>query len=80
MGFLVETEYHTSAGRIDLLVKTEKFLYVMELKLNGSAEDAMNQIDEKGYALPFQSDSRILFKIGISFSKVTRNIDRWIIQ
>ena len=52
----------------------------MELKLNGTAEDAFAQIEEKEYALPFATDSRKLFKIGISFSPKTRNIDRWIIS
>lgn len=52
----------------------------IELKLNGSAKDALSQIERKNYALPFASDSRTLFKIGISFSKNTRNIDHWIIN
>ncbi|MDE5877097.1 MAG: ATP-binding protein [Muribaculaceae bacterium] len=80
MGFTVETEYRTSVGRIDLLVKTKRFIYVIELKLNGSAEDAIAQIEEKNYSLPFATDPRTLFKIGISFSKETRNIDSWIIR
>ena len=80
MGFTVETEYRTSAGRIDLLVKTKGYIYVIELKLNGTPEEALAQIDEKRYALPFASDPRTLFKIGISFSKETRNIGRWIIR
>ena len=80
MGFTVTTEYRTSAGRIDLLVKTRDYIYVMELKLNGTAEDALNQIEEREYALPFAADARKLFKIGISFSPNTRNIDRWIIR
>lgn len=80
IGFTVQTEYRTSSGRIDVLVKTRDFIYVIELKLNGSAEDAMAQINRKGYALPFATDSRKLFKIGISFSKKTRNIDEWIVE
>lgn len=80
MGFIVETEYRTSSGRIDLLVRAKGFTYVIELKLNGTAEDALSQIEERQYALPFAKDSRQLFKIGISFSKETRNIDRWIIR
>ena len=79
MGFTVETEYRTSSGRIDLLVKTKGFIYVIELKLNGTAEEALAQIDEKGYATPFANDSRKLYKIGVSFSKETRNIDRWLV-
>lgn len=80
IGFSVETEYRTSAGRIDLLVKTKSFIYVIELKLNGTAEEALAQIDEKGYALPFITDARATFKIGVSFSPKTRNIDRWLIR
>lgn len=80
MGFMVQTEYKTSHGRIDLLVITERFIYVMELKLDGTPEDAIHQIESKGYTIPFHCDRKKLFKIGISFSKTTRNIDRWIIK
>lgn len=79
IGASVETEYHTSQGRIDLLIKTNKYIYIIELKLNGTPEQALRQIDETGYAQPFMSDERRVFKIGISFSPKTRNIDRWII-
>ena len=80
MGYYVDAEYRTSDGRIDLLLKTDDYIYVMELKLNGTAQDAIDQIDAKGYTLPFRTDGRKLFKIGISFSKTTRNIDDWIIE
>lgn len=80
MGFTVGTEYRTSAGRIDLLVKTDRFVYIIELKLNGTAEDAIAQIEERNYALPFAAGPRRIIKIGVYFSKVTRNIDTWIIR
>ncbi len=80
MGFYIDAEYRTSDGRIDLLLKTDGYIYVMELKLNGTARDAIEQIDAKGYTLPFRTDGRKLFKIGISFSQATRNIDGWIIE
>lgn len=80
MGFTVYTEYRTSNGRIDLLVKTNQYIYIIELKLNGTAEEALQQIEEKGYALPFAHEERVVFKIGISFSHKTRNIDHWIIR
>jgi Holliday junction resolvase-like predicted endonuclease len=54
MGFYVKAEYHTSQGRIDLLIETEHFTYVMEFKLNRSAEEALQQINDKSYALPFE--------------------------
>ena len=52
----------------------------MEFKLNGSAEDALRQIDEKRYALPFANDGRKVFKIGVNFSSETRNIERWVVE
>lgn len=51
-------EYHTSQGRIDLVLKTDRYIYVMEFKLNGTAEEALRQIEERQYALPFASDPR----------------------
>ena len=79
VGFYVKAEYHTSEGRIDLVLQTDKFIYVMEFKLNGTAEEALQQINEKHYAQPFLSDTRKLFKIGVNFSAKTRNIERWIV-
>ncbi len=80
IGFYVKAEYHTSNGRIDLVLQTNDFIYIMEFKLNGTAEEALRQIDEKNYAQPFASDSRKLFKIGINFSNETRNIEQWIVE
>ncbi|WP_288187010.1 AAA family ATPase, partial [uncultured Parabacteroides sp.] len=80
VGFYVKAEYHTSEGRVDLVLQTDKFIYVMEFKLDGTAEEALQQIDERHYARPFLSDIRKLFKIGVNFSAKTRNIERWIVQ
>lgn len=80
IGFYVKAEYHTSQGRVDLVLQTDEFIYVMEFKLEGSAEEALNQINEKNYAQPFATDPRKLFKIGINFSSQTRNIERWIVE
>ena len=80
IGFYVKAEYHTSQGRIDLVLQTDEFIYVMEFKLEGSAEEALRQINEKNYAQPFATDPRKLFKIGINFSSQTRNIERWIVE
>lgn len=80
VGFYTQAEYRTSEGRIDLVVKTTDYIYVMEFKLEGSAEEALAQIEEKHYARPFEADPRKLFKIGINFSNKTRNIERWIIE
>ena len=80
VGFYTKVEYHTSHGRIDLVLQTDKFIYIMEFKLDGTAEEALQQINEKRYALPFESDGRKLFKIGINFSAETRNIEKWVIE
>lgn len=79
-GLYTQVEYHTSQGRIDLVLQTKDYVYVMEFKLDGSAEDAMAQIEEKQYALPFAADSRKVYKIGVNFSSQTRNIDRWVVD
>lgn len=77
MGFYTEVEKCTSRGRVDVVIKTQDYIYVMELKLDGSAEEALRQIEEKGYAEPFKEDKRLIFKIGINFSSETRGIEQW---
>ena len=79
VGFYVKVEYHTSEGRVDLVLQTDRFIYVMEFKLNGTAEEALRQINEKQYARPFETDGRKLFKVGVNFSKKSRNIEKWIV-
>lgn len=80
VGFYTQAEYHTSEGRVDLVIRTDQFIYVMEFKLDGTAEEALQQIEEKQYALPFASDPRRLFKVGVNFSNATRNIEKWLVR
>jgi hypothetical protein len=80
MGLYVKAEYHTSEGRIDLVLQTDDYTYVMEFKLDGTAEEALAQINDKNYALPFAVDNRKLLKVGVNFSSKTRNIERWIVE
>ena len=79
VGLYTQVEYHTSNGRIDLVLQTDRYVYIMEFKLNGTAEEALRQIEEKGYALPFAGDDREVLKIGANFSSETRNIERWLV-
>lgn len=79
-GLYTQVEYHTSQGRIDLVLQTADYVYVMEFKLDGSAEEALRQIEEKQYALPFAGDSRKVYKIGVNFSSGTRNIEWWVVR
>jgi hypothetical protein len=80
MGLYVKAEYHTSEGRIDLVLQTEAYTYVMEFKLNGTAEEALAQINEKNYAVPFAASNCKLVKVGVNFSSKTRNIERWVVE
>lgn len=80
LGMNVEVEHHSSRGRLDFVLKTDKFIYVMEFKLDKSAGEALTQIEEKGYALQYAKDPRKLFLIGVNFSSQTNNIDEWIVK
>lgn len=77
LGEYVQVERTTSNGRIDLIIQTKEFIYIFELKVNADADVALRQIDERGYARPFEGDSRKLFKIGVNFSTATRRIEDW---
>lgn len=80
IGINVESEYNTCEGFIDMVIKTNKFIYVIELKVNGTALDAMNQIENKHYTAPFINDQRKLITIGLGFSKQTHQLDSIIIE
>lgn len=73
----VHTERQTSNGRIDLLLENKDYIYVIELKIDATADEALQQIEDVGYARPFTADPRKLFKIGVSFSTKTRRIEEW---
>ncbi len=80
LGFYTQVEYHTSEGRIDMVIKTQDYIYVMEFKLDGTAEEALQQINSRNYALPFANDNRKIVKVGVNFSNVMRNIERWVTE
>lgn len=80
LGFYVQAEYHTSEGRIDLVLQSPQFCYVMEFKLDGTAEEALAQIEDKHYTLPFDTSGRQIIRIGMNFDSSTRNIEKWIIS
>ena len=80
MGFYVQMERHTSRGRMDVTLQTKDYVYILELKVDKSAEEALQQIEDKQYAAPFVTDPCKLFKIGVCFSSEERGIKDWIIQ
>ncbi len=70
-------EKEQSQGRSDCIVETPLYVYIFEFKLDGTADEALKQIEDKGYARPYAADKRKLFKIGASFSSQTGTIDDW---
>ena len=75
--YTVYTEKVQSQGRVDCIVETPQYVYIFEFKLDGTAEEALQQIEEKGYAREYESDKRQVFKIGASFSSETGTIGDW---
>ena len=71
------TEKQNSRGRADIIVETQDYIYIFEFKLDGTAADALKQIDDKGYAEPYAADARKLFRIGVGFSSEKKNIVEW---
>ena len=80
MGFYTNVEYHTAKGRADVVIKTDDYIYVMELKRDSSAEDAMKQIHDKGYAHPFKLDGRKLILVGANFASDMSGLDGVLVE
>lgn len=77
MGQNVRCEVHSSRGRADCIAETRDYVYVFEFKVDRSADEALAQIEEKGYVLPYKADSRTVYKVGANFSSEKRNILEW---
>ena len=80
MGFYTHVEYKTASGRIDLVIETADYIYVLEFKIDRTAREALDQINTKDYLLPFKADGRQLIKIGVNFSSKLRSIEDWLIE
>ena len=80
MGYYVRVEYQTNVGRIDMVIQTDKYIYIIEFKMGRSAKLALNQIKKNGYALPFMSDSRKKFLVGANFSVKLRGMGKYVIE
>lgn len=77
LGQYTDAEVRSACGRADAVVKTADYIYVFEFKLDGSVDEALRQIDDKGYLIPYTADGRQLVKVGVSFDKAKRNIGDW---
>ena len=77
IGVDARPEWHTSQGRIDLVLSMRNYIYIIELKRDGTPDEALEQIEEKDYARQFTGDPRPIINLGITFSTKTRNITAW---
>ncbi len=75
--YTVYIEKAQSEGRVDCVVETPRFVYIFEFKRDGSARDALHQIEEKGYAREYMADGRTVRQIGCNFSSETGTVDGW---
>ena len=80
LGRYVTCEIHQARGRADCIVEARKHVYVFEFKRDGTADEALAQIAEKGYALPFAADQRELHLIGAAFDSESRQLSGWVEQ
>lgn len=80
LGQFVTCEVHTAKGRSDCIVQTNDFVWIFEFKVDRSADEALQQIGEKGYADPFKADQREVLKVGVNFSSDSRNIAEWKVE
>ncbi len=80
IGQYVEAEHRTATGRIDMLIRTPDNLYLFELKLNYTAQDALDQINQKRYYTPFELGNQKVIKVGVNFDDTTRTIRDWLVE
>jgi len=82
VGLFVQTEVHSTTGRADCVVVTDKYVYVFEFKLwsAGTAAEALQQIESKGYATQYAASGKALILVGASFDEAKRNIGDWVVR
>lgn len=80
LGFMPRTEEETCRSRMDLMLQTRRFIYIFEFKTDGNVADAMTQIEDKGYAIPYLHSCKTIVKIGANYSSEKNNIDSWVIN
>ena len=77
LGQYVHAEVHSTRGRADCIVEVRDYVYLFEFKRDGTADEALSQIEEKDYAAPYAADSRRLIKVGVSFDSEKRILKEW---
>ena len=79
LNFYARTQVKCAQGRIDIVLQMPDTTYVFELKVNGTAQEALEQIDEKSYAIPYQTNGRPVVKVGVKFDAEKRVPEEWVI-
>lgn len=80
LNIYIYTEVKSAAGRADAVLHMPDTIYVIEMKVDKSADEALRQIDDKGYMLPYHASGKRLVKIGISFDSRQRTVSEWKIK
>jgi hypothetical protein len=73
----VAAEVRNAVGATDVVIKTPKYIYVVEIKIDSTPEVALQQIEAKGYATPYLADGRTVIRLGVNFSTATRTLSAW---
>ena len=73
----MQTEIRSARGRADCIVETADYVYIFEFKRDATADEALAQIEEKGYAIPYLADERTTYKIGATFDSAERTLSEW---
>ena len=76
LGYYTQAEVKSAVGRADAVCRTKGCTYIFEFKVDSSAEDALTQIDDKGYMIPYKKEGRCV-KVGVNISSATRTLDSW---
>lgn len=77
MGAYILVEEDSAIGRADAVLHMPDIIYVMELKFDKTAEEALKQIDDKGYLIPYSADGKRMVKVGINYDSQKRTIGEW---
>ena len=77
LGFLPRAEEQTCSARMDVMLRTRRFIYIFELKTDGSVSQAIDQIEDKGYADPYRHSDKTVIRIAANYSTERNNIDSW---
>ena len=80
MGAYVRVEEDSAIGRADVVIHLPDTIFVIELKYDGSAQEALKQIDDKGYLIPYHAEGKRLIKIGVNFDSKQRTLGEWVIR